>query len=242
MCQCPNCPRGSEAPGLDRDDVHGKWAGTRGRPTSPICLIGTAPGKDELLTGTPFTGGSGRMLKAALAYNNSSMDEVYALNRINCFPLGRGEVPTPDQLDHCRERFHRDLMASTARVLVPLGDIALKSLLAFKGKRQSISYWRGYTIPAAEATIPLPPSVKWIVPAYHPAFIMRGGNRAYPWLRVDIGTAVCAARGELKPLVPPASNSPWPAHTPPAFAFDIETEGLSGAIESISIAWEGRDK
>jgi len=235
---CPGCPRRLESPGLDRDDVRGKWCGKRGRSDASLLLIGMAPGKDELLAGVPFVGGSGRMLAAALAYNGTKLDSVAAINRVNCYPLGKDEVPSEEQLVACEPRFLADLAASKATVLVPLGDVALTSLHDVKGKRQSISYWRGYTIPAGEATVQLSPYVRWIVPAYHPAFIMRGGNRAYPWLRVDLGTAVRASQGTLKRLSIPESNAPWPTAMPTRVSFDIETAGLDGDIESIAIAWE----
>jgi len=246
---CEKCPRRNETRGVYLDDVEGKWCGTRGPGNSPLAVVGIAPGKHELvneegLGPRPFVGGSGGILRAALASGGINFNHsCHAFNVIDCYPMGENDQPTPEQVAACSSRFLLKMQTATPRVLLLLGNEPLQAVCKFRGPKMSISHWDGYLIRredlAPEVFAALPATLQGLVATYHPAYVMRSGNRKFPWFRRMVTKAARATRGELSIVHPPERDSSLDTLLQsPSAAFDIETNyPINDDITRVGIAW-----
>jgi len=222
-----------------------------------------SPGAEELAVGRPFVGASGKVLAAAMLQAGLKPSMARILNVINCPPAGgvkdtlrvgihdfvNGNRITADQLKACSPRFEKELKGcSCARVIVTLGTEAFHRVTGIKGK---ISQWQCHPVQASACgdlevkkgmTLPscLPPQVEWVVPLYHPAYVMYRGNKDFPALVAGFQHARDLLEGKVKMLhVDGAGFSmrnlrKWKATGP--IAFDIETEGFDGPINRMGLA------
>lgn len=136
---------------------------------SPIVLIGESPGKNELKTGFPFMGDSGKMLDNALAQVPGSQ-EPYYLNAIQCNPGTRDEKDETllkIATQTCRHHVLSELERAPRKVIIALGKPALWSVT--DNYDYKITQERGKLLPTPLASIAL-------IPTVHPAFIMTGGK------------------------------------------------------------------
>jgi len=135
---------------------------------APICLVGEAPGRMEMAGNEPLIGPAGRINDECLHSAGVIKRELRILNLVDT-PIPDGSkfhnngVLHPDIIPH-RERTIKLLQKSKARVIVPLGGLALAALLG----REGILKWRGSVIPCPFKKDAV------IVPTIHPAATMRG--------------------------------------------------------------------
>lgn len=123
-----------------------------GDPTAPICLIGMAPGREELRDGRPFVGGSGRLLWSLARRAGWGRESCYILNTIGELPEGADGNPTQTQFARYWDEFNTALARFTGRILVPLGGAALWRITGLQG---GIEAWRGYLVVPADCR-PIP--------------------------------------------------------------------------------------
>lgn len=136
---------------------------------SPIVYIGESPGKNELKTGLPFMGDSGKMLDNAHTQVPGS-PEPYYLNAIQCNPGSRDEkdetgLKIATQI--CRHHVISELARAPRKVIIALGKPALWSIT--DNYDLKITHERGKFLPTPLASIAC-------IPTVHPAFIMTGGK------------------------------------------------------------------
>lgn len=104
-------------------------------------VCGMAPGNQELNQGKPFIGGSGKILWSLAKQHGLDRSDCDIVNVLNCYPLGKGGAPSPEQLALCRERFDNDMRSSKAEVILALGGDAFKRIT---GTKRGITDSRGY--------------------------------------------------------------------------------------------------
>lgn len=103
----------------------------RGSFSSPIVIVGEAPGKAEAETGKPFMGAAGQILNRLLVEAGIS-DQVYITNIAKCRPP-KNRKPTVHEAWTCTGLYlMRELEAVNPRVIICLGEVANRS---FKMKR-----------------------------------------------------------------------------------------------------------
>ena len=137
-----------------------------------ILFIGEAPGPDENISGIPFSGRSGRLLRRELI--SAGITSNYAVtNSVCCFPGrvdGKIRQPDTDELRLCRPRLFDMLEVLRPRLVVPIGAISLLSV----AEKQSITKYRGkyfYKLfRNKKRDIMLYVSM---FPIFHPAYILR---------------------------------------------------------------------
>lgn len=167
MNYCTNCPRRTGSyigkPGV---------VGTGGLPTSPLCIVGMSPGKEEIGK-EPFVGASGHLLWSIGKDVGLFRPDVWLFNTVQCWPCGgKGKTLTREQIDACDERFQPNLLAFQGTVLVCLGVEAFDAvtgLVTWERSQQKdlraedpehpkkqigITSWRGYLI-RPEDTVPV---------------------------------------------------------------------------------------
>ena len=156
-----------------------------GLPSSPIWLIGEAPGPDEIAKGEPFIGYSGfeltKMLnEAGINRNNCFLTNVadhlekeYKYKATKAKELGitklDGRYPTPNAKSG-RERIRSLAEKHKPNLIIALGDLALWALTG----EQGITKWRGSIING---------ELGKIIPTFNPAGVTR--NWAWRWLSVQ---------------------------------------------------------
>lgn len=160
-------------------------------------ILGEAPGADEDASGRQFTGKTGQLLRGALAEIgiNADRDCVFT-NSLICRPPDNA-TPNSKQVEWCRPNLMQALADYDVDVIIPLGSVAVESLIgwAWKSGTGGINRWAGFQIPCRSPNV-------WICPTYHPSYISREEKNAA--LRLWWGRHLRAAF-ELsgKPHTPP---------------------------------------
>jgi len=118
-----------------------------GDPRAPILIVGMAPGKDELVAGRPFVGGSGALLWSIAKQAGFTRADCYIINVIGEWPRKKTGDPTAEQITRYRPEFERAISAFRGEFVVPLGGVALR---AVTGLEDGIEAWRGYMVKPSE--------------------------------------------------------------------------------------------
>jgi uracil-DNA glycosylase len=131
-----------------------------GNPNADLMFIGEAPGADEDLQGEPFVGRSGQLLTNMIKAMGLSREEVYIANIIKCRPPGNRQ-PESDECETCSPFLLRQIEAIRPMVLVALGAVAAKTLLAIHAPMAELR-GRWFDFHGHKLAV-----------TYHPAFLLR---------------------------------------------------------------------
>jgi len=133
-----------------------------------VFFLGESPGRlgaDQ--TGIPFTQDrSGRLLRKLIEEIGLCSEEIYTSNVVKCNPRneqGNNRRPSNEEITNCREYLQVELKAVTAKVIVPLGELAARELI---GKRLAMKEINARKFDHA--------TYGAIFPLYHPGYIIRG--------------------------------------------------------------------
>ncbi len=145
-----------------------------GDPDAELMLVGEGPGEQEDLQGEPFVGRSGRLLDRLLAEElGLHRRHCYIANIVKCRPPGNRD-PLPGEAAACRPFLDAQLELVDPAVIVTLGNVATRALLA---TTEGITRLRGRSYPFGTRTV---------VPTFHPAAVLRGGGEALAQMRADL--------------------------------------------------------
>ena len=174
----PNCP-----PSCSLFAKGTGFALTDGTGSNGVMAIGEALGEAEARMSKPFCGDAGLMLGQVLHRLGYKREHFLIANRTNCRPPQNWMEGAPweaDAVESCRPYFEETLRRNPQiKVLVPMGNSALHYLLGAKG----IANWHG--------TIHWHPGYeKWVVPTFHPSYLMRGNWNEIATSRFDLQVAV----------------------------------------------------
>ena len=122
-------------------------------------FIGEGPGADEDAQGVPFVGRAGQLLTRMIAAMQFKRSEVYIANIVKCRPPGNRN-PADDEMDSCLPYLNRQIQLVSPKVIVLLGNVALKGLM----KRGGISRLRGHWLDYKGIMV---------MPTFHPAYLLR---------------------------------------------------------------------
>ena len=143
-----------------------------GNPCAELMFVGEGPGADEDAQGEPFVGRAGQLLNNMIKAMGIRREDVYIANVVKCRPPGN-RTPERDECDTCSPFLMRQIAVIKPKVIVALGAVAAKNLLAINapmselrgrfydfmpaGARGSDSNWQGAKLAVT----------------YHPAFLLR---------------------------------------------------------------------
>jgi DNA polymerase len=131
-----------------------------GDPNAELMFIGEAPGADEDMKGEPFVGRAGQLLTNMIKAMGLSREQVYIANIIKCRPPGN-RTPERDECETCSPFLYRQIAAIKPKVIVALGAVAAKTLLAINAPMTEFrGRWYDYRGTKLAVT-------------YHPAFLLR---------------------------------------------------------------------
>ena len=147
-----------------------------GNSAAKVMFIGEAPGADEDRQGLPFVGVSGQLLDRMLAaVGLSRKTNAYITNVLFWRPPGN-RSPTPAEISACLPFVERHIELLDPEVLVLVGGIAAKTMLA---RQEGIMRLRGrwFTYETARMPRPIP-----VIATYHPAYLLRSpGQKREAW-------------------------------------------------------------
>lgn len=253
---------GCEACGLWKDCKSPKMEAT-GLGEKGILVIAEAPGGDEDEKGIQLIGKSGKLLRRELERIGIDLDrDCRKINAINCRPPGN-RTPKDQEVAYCRQRVQAEIESFQPEIILALGGSAMKSLAQHRTTWEygfpGIMNWQGEMIPDQDLGA-------WVIPTWHPAFILRqDGHRVFErkW-RQDLKRIATALQlgpppavdyeAGVEVIVSPALAAKrleelfkYLLTTPdPHIAFDYETTGRKPYAEGhkivcASVSW-ARDK
>ena len=142
-----------------------------GNPRAELMFIGEAPGADEDMQGLPFVGRAGQLLTNMIAAMGLRREDVYIANIIKCRPPGN-RTPERDECETCSPFLMRQIATIRPKVIVALGAVAAKTLLAMNAPMAELrGRWYEFT-PQVERDL-RPEEPGKLAVTYHPAFLLR---------------------------------------------------------------------
>ncbi len=131
-----------------------------GNPNADLMFIGEAPGADEDIKGEPFVGRAGQLLNNMIKAMGINREDVYIANIIKCRPPGN-RTPERDECDTCSPFLMRQIAVVKPKVIVALGAVAAKTLLAINAPMIEMR-GRWYDFRGTKLAV-----------TYHPAYLLR---------------------------------------------------------------------
>ena len=147
-----------------------------GNPDTKILFIGEAPGREEDLQGRPFVGRSGKLLDRILESAHAPRKTIFITNVVKCRPPNNRR-PLPAEIATNKPLLMEQIKIIHPKIICTLGSSALEGLT---GRTVKITKERGKPISWNGITI---------LPAYHPAYILRNPKELETLMR-DISTAI----------------------------------------------------
>jgi uracil-DNA glycosylase len=143
-----------------------------GNPEAELMFIGEAPGADEDQQGEPFVGRAGQLLTNMIKAMGLEREEVYIANIIKCRPPNN-RTPERDECETCSPFLMRQIAVIKPKVIVALGAVAAKTLLAINDSMANLrGRWYDFRPAGARSNDPSWTSARLAV-TYHPAFLLR---------------------------------------------------------------------
>jgi uracil-DNA glycosylase len=142
-----------------------------GNPRAELMFVGEGPGADEDAQGEPFVGRAGQLLNNMIKAMGLRREDVYIANVVKCRPPGN-RTPERDECETCSPFLMRQIAAIKPKVLVALGAVAAKNLLAMNASMAELRGRFYDFLPAGARATEAWPGARLAV-TYHPAFLLR---------------------------------------------------------------------
>ena len=143
-----------------------------GNVSSPIVIVGEAPGDEEDKAGRPFVGAAGNILNEILDRARIKRSRIMIINAMKCRPTkganhDDNRTPGWGEIQNCQPFLRAQLEVLQPKVIVPMGKTAVGALF---NKNPSSFALKDYEGMAQKG------SMAWCVPTYHPAYVAHRGN------------------------------------------------------------------
>ncbi|HUQ85720.1 MAG TPA: uracil-DNA glycosylase [Candidatus Limnocylindrales bacterium] len=149
-----------------------------GNPDADIVFIGEAPGKKEAVSGRPFIGRSGQLLRSLIREAGFLEEDVFITSPVKYLPNGPDGTPggTPKSSDIAHGRIHlmKQFEIIQPKVVMLLGRVAAEGVLQ---KKVFVVTEHGQVIEERDG-------VKYFL-TVHPAAALRFPNKYKPMIQED---------------------------------------------------------
>jgi DNA polymerase len=143
-----------------------------GNPRADLMFVGEGPGADEDTQGEPFVGRAGQLLNNMIKAMGIRREDVYIANIVKCRPPGN-RTPERDECETCSPFLMRQIAVIKPKVVVALGAVAAKNLLAINAPMSELrGRFYDFMPSFAQSNDPSWQGTKLAV-TYHPAFLLR---------------------------------------------------------------------
>jgi uracil-DNA glycosylase len=155
---------------------NGKAVPGEGNPDAEVVFIGEAPGRQEAVSGRPFIGRSGQLLRSLIrSIGMDDVKDVYITSPVKYLP-DRG-TPTSQDIAHGRIHLMKQFAVIQPKVVMLLGRVAAEGVLE---KNVFVSKEHGAVIEEKDG-------IKYFL-TYHPAAALRFPNKFKALLQEDFQT------------------------------------------------------
>lgn len=176
------------------------WVKPEGPKDAEICFIGEAAGSYEALKGRPFIGPAGGQLERILQMLGWERGNVRIGNTRVCHPPNDWLVGAPWENSPCSEcdPALEALLSEPHKVFVTLGGTALRRVLGLKRERgkEPVKLENFHGAPVQDQ------HGRWIVPTFHPSFLLQGGQKFTKTVCFDLQVAKEVAQPGWGPPIP----------------------------------------
>ena len=167
--------------------------GTTNQPD--ILFVGEGPGEQEDRTGRPFVGKAGLLLRSTLEVAGVDLDRCRITNTVHCRPTdeaGKNRKPLVQEIEACNPWLSAEIEATRPKLIVALGDTALKGLFGSgkkaKYKDLKITEARSRTDLVYEYQDYVPPDLVIncttpVTAAFHPSYALRSPGQMSSFVR-----------------------------------------------------------
>ena len=143
-----------------------------GNPRAELMFVGEGPGADEDAQGEPFVGRAGQLLNNMIKAMGLRREDVYIANVVKCRPPGN-RTPERDECETCSPFLTRQIAVIKPKVVVALGAVSAKNLLAINAPMSELrGRWYDFKPAGIRSDDPSWPGARLAV-TYHPAFLLR---------------------------------------------------------------------
>jgi uracil-DNA glycosylase len=143
-----------------------------GNPRAELMFVGEGPGADEDAQGEPFVGRAGQLLNNMIKAMGLRREDVYIANIVKCRPPGN-RTPERDECETCSPFLMRQIAVIKPKVIVALGAVAAKNLLAINAPMSELrGRWYDFKPAGVRSNDASWPGARLAV-TYHPAFLLR---------------------------------------------------------------------
>lgn len=147
-----------------------------GNPNAEVVFIGEAPGKQEAVTGRPFIGRSGQLLRKMIReIGLDDIQDVYITSPVKYLPK-RG-TPTSQEIAHGRTHLMKQFAVIQPKFVVLMGRVAAEGVLQ---KKVFVVKEHGKVIEESGG-------IKYFL-TYHPAAVLRFPGKFKKLMEEDFGT------------------------------------------------------
>ena len=141
-----------------------------GQGRKKILIIAEAPGKTEDEQGTQLVGDAGKLFRECLNSLDCSLDrDFWKTNIINCRPPNNRK-PSRREMKFCYSRLSKTIDLLKPDFIWLMGGSALEGFFIDNISDLNILAYR-------KRYIPYPKYNCWVIPLFHPSFILRQGNK-----------------------------------------------------------------
>lgn len=134
-----------------------------GNPDAELLFIGEAPGKDEDVSGRPFVGRSGQLLRTNIRRVGFLETDVFIANVVKHRPPENRD-PTPEEIEACRPYLDSQISIIHPKLIVTVGRFSMGKF--FPDTKISQIHGRVFKINWNNDTY-------FVYPLYHPAAALR---------------------------------------------------------------------
>lgn len=158
----------------------------RGNPEARLMIVGEAPGPQENRLGKPFVGKSGQLLDQILqAAGFDPEEDVFITNAVYRMPPGdegkEFRKPTNEEIEFYKPYLLEMIRLIDPAVILLSGNVATQSLLGQTGITRLRGNWHQL-------------EDRWVMPIYHPAYLLRNPSRAPGSPKAQMWEDIQAAR------------------------------------------------
>ncbi|HEX7285829.1 MAG TPA: uracil-DNA glycosylase [Candidatus Angelobacter sp.] len=146
-----------------------------GNVNAELMFVGEGPGADEDAQGEPFVGRAGQLLNNMIAAMGLRREDVYIANVVKCRPPGN-RTPEKDECDTCSPFLMSQIAVIQPKVIVALGAVAAKNLLAMNDSMANLrGRWYDFRpgVPGKSGFALTGWSGARLAVTYHPAYLLR---------------------------------------------------------------------
>ncbi|HTT19876.1 MAG TPA: uracil-DNA glycosylase [Candidatus Sulfotelmatobacter sp.] len=143
-----------------------------GDPRADLMFVGEGPGADEDAQGEPFVGRAGQLLNNMIKAMGLRREDVYIANVVKCRPPGN-RTPERDECETCSPFLMRQIAVIKPKVIVALGAVAAKNLLAINAPMSELRGRFYDFMPAGARSNDRSWEGAKLAVTYHPAFLLR---------------------------------------------------------------------